>query len=312
MTPSPLPHIIDRIGIKMRRDLEDGKKLLFRAKEWFHAGVRQTTPPGLTLPRVNVNTGHGNVSTVSSAGTQIKSGSSRFNTGKQHVNSGSVHVNSGTQIKSGSSRFNTGKQTLILGHLEDYHRTIQRWDLLLWRSKGSNSGKDHPKRVLLVRDSDLVANSDSEYAAATLIEVKNWWLPISGRRIKLMAEQKADNSGYFTTEGRMYYLEFKRMLQAQLGHEKGHASCHLLIGCKLVEIVDFLRRSKLRYALTHNPPIYDSLVKQFWQTATARTLADGTQQLNATIDSIEYTITEESVRRQLQLADASGINIFQK
>ncbi|GJY68456.1 hypothetical protein Tco_0471438 [Tanacetum coccineum] len=77
------------------------------------------------------------------------------------------------------------------------------------------------------------------------------------------------------------------------------------------EIVDFLRSSKLRYALTHNPPIYDSLVKQFWQTATARTLAEGTQQLNATIDSIEYTITEESVRRQLQLADASGINMLQ-
>ncbi|GJZ53332.1 hypothetical protein Tco_0608217 [Tanacetum coccineum] len=57
----------------------------------------------------------------------------------------------------------------------------------------------------------------------------------------------------------------------------------------------------------HNHLFYDSLVKQFWQTATARTLADGTQQLNATIDSIEYTITEESVRRQLQLADASGI-----
>ncbi|GJZ24781.1 hypothetical protein Tco_0562240, partial [Tanacetum coccineum] len=77
------------------------------------------------------------------------------------------------------------------------------------------------------------------------------------------------------------------------------------------EIVDFLRRSKLRYALTHNPPIYDSLVKQFWQTATARTLADGTQQLNATIDTIEHTITEESVRRQLQLADASGIHMLQ-
>ncbi|GJU18189.1 putative ribonuclease H-like domain-containing protein [Tanacetum coccineum] len=65
------------------------------------------------------------------------------------------------------------------------------------------------------------------------------------------------------------------------------------------------------YFSPHNPPIYDSLVKQFWQTATARTLADGTQQLNATIDSIDYTITEESVRRQLQLADASGINMLQ-
>ncbi|GJW67114.1 hypothetical protein Tco_0121538 [Tanacetum coccineum] len=78
-----------------------------------------------------------------------------------------------------------------------------------------------------------------------------------------------------------------------------------------IEIVDFLRRSKLRYALTHNPPIYDSLVKQFWQTATVKTLADGTQQINATIDSVEYTITEESVRRQLQLADDSGITMLQ-
>ncbi|GJY73389.1 putative ribonuclease H-like domain-containing protein [Tanacetum coccineum] len=77
------------------------------------------------------------------------------------------------------------------------------------------------------------------------------------------------------------------------------------------ELVDFPEESKLRYALTHNPPIYDSLIKQFWQTATARTLADGTQQLNATIDTIEHTITEESVRRQLQLADASGIHMLQ-
>ncbi|GJV34604.1 hypothetical protein Tco_1395004 [Tanacetum coccineum] len=38
---------------------------------------------------------------------------------------------------------------------------------------------------------------------------------------------------------------------------------------------------------------------------------DGTQQLNATIDTIEYTITEESIRRQLQLADASGIHMLQ-
>ncbi|GJT75944.1 putative ribonuclease H-like domain-containing protein [Tanacetum coccineum] len=52
-----------------------------------------------------------------------------------------------------------------------------------------------------------------------------------------------------------------------------------------------------KYALTHNPTIYDSLVKQFWQTATVRTLANGTQQLIASIDSKEYTITEVSVRR---------------
>ncbi|GKA76088.1 hypothetical protein Tco_0782466, partial [Tanacetum coccineum] len=76
------------------------------------------------------------------------------------------------------------------------------------------------------------------------------------------------------------------------------------------EIVDFLRSSNLRYALTNNPTIHDSLVKQFWQTATAKTLADGTLELTATIDTIEYTITEASIRSKLQLADASGVTML--
>ncbi|GJX64829.1 hypothetical protein Tco_0299172 [Tanacetum coccineum] len=76
------------------------------------------------------------------------------------------------------------------------------------------------------------------------------------------------------------------------------------------EIVDFLKGSHIRYALTHNPTIHDSLVKQFWQTATASTLADGTLELRATIDTLEYTITEASVRCKLQLADASGISML--
>ncbi|GJX14948.1 hypothetical protein Tco_0206706 [Tanacetum coccineum] len=74
------------------------------------------------------------------------------------------------------------------------------------------------------------------------------------------------------------------------------------------EAVDFLKGSSLRYALSHNPTIYDSLVKQFWQTVAVRTLANGTQQLVASIDSKEYTITEVSVRSKLQLADATGIH----
>ncbi|GKC24343.1 hypothetical protein Tco_1026493, partial [Tanacetum coccineum] len=40
------------------------------------------------------------------------------------------------------------------------------------------------------------------------------------------------------------------------------------------------------------------------------TLADGTLELRATIDTLEYTITEASVRSKLQLADASGISIL--
>ncbi|GJT31336.1 hypothetical protein Tco_0911611 [Tanacetum coccineum] len=65
-----------------------------------------------------------------------------------------------------------------------------------------------------------------------------------------------------------------------------------------------------RYAFTSNPTIYDSLVKQFWQTATTNTKADGTLEINATIDTIGYTITEASIRDTLQLADVTGITML--
>ncbi|GKB21905.1 hypothetical protein Tco_0855828 [Tanacetum coccineum] len=74
------------------------------------------------------------------------------------------------------------------------------------------------------------------------------------------------------------------------------------------EIVDFLKSTSLRYALTHNATINDSLVKQFWQTATARTIDNGNQELVATINGKVCTITEASVRSKLQLADATGIS----
>ncbi|GJV82661.1 hypothetical protein Tco_1522559, partial [Tanacetum coccineum] len=74
------------------------------------------------------------------------------------------------------------------------------------------------------------------------------------------------------------------------------------------EAVDFLKGTSLNYALTHNPTVYDSLVKQFWQTATVRILANGNQQLEASIDNKPYTITEASFISKLQLADAAGIS----
>ncbi|GJZ69967.1 hypothetical protein Tco_0633517 [Tanacetum coccineum] len=76
------------------------------------------------------------------------------------------------------------------------------------------------------------------------------------------------------------------------------------------EIVDFLRGSNLRYALTTNPPIYDSLVKQFWQSAITTSNTDGSIEIRATIDNIRYTISEASIRVSLQLDDATGITML--
>ncbi|GJZ11217.1 hypothetical protein Tco_0545976 [Tanacetum coccineum] len=69
------------------------------------------------------------------------------------------------------------------------------------------------------------------------------------------------------------------------------------------EIVDFLNGSHIRYALTKNPIIYVSLIEKFWQTATVRTVDNGEQEITATVDGKEFTITEASVRRHLQSAD---------
>ncbi|GKE23096.1 hypothetical protein Tco_1434608, partial [Tanacetum coccineum] len=73
-------------------------------------------------------------------------------------------------------------------------------------------------------------------------------------------------------------------------------------------ILDFLRASHIRYALTNDPIIFDSLVKQFWSTATLRSPELGPLTILATIDETPYTIIEDSVRSQLQLVDDGGID----
>ncbi|GJS99089.1 hypothetical protein Tco_0820259 [Tanacetum coccineum] len=75
------------------------------------------------------------------------------------------------------------------------------------------------------------------------------------------------------------------------------------------EIVDFLNGSHIRYALTKNPTIYVSFIKNFWQTATVRTVDNREQEITATVDGKEFTVTEASVRRHLQLADVDIIRV---
>nr|GEU81448.1 putative reverse transcriptase domain-containing protein [Tanacetum cinerariifolium] len=60
------------------------------------------------------------------------------------------------------------------------------------------------------------------------------------------------------------------------------------------------------YALTTNPIIFDSLVKQFWSTATLRAPELGPPAILAIIDKTSYTITKDLVRSRLQLADDGG------
>ncbi|GJZ47155.1 hypothetical protein Tco_0600987 [Tanacetum coccineum] len=71
------------------------------------------------------------------------------------------------------------------------------------------------------------------------------------------------------------------------------------------EIVDFLNANLIKYALTVNPTIYCSCVKQFWDTVKAKTV-NGEVQLQALVDKKKVIITESTIRRDLQLEDAEG------
>ncbi|GKA75751.1 retrovirus-related pol polyprotein from transposon TNT 1-94 [Tanacetum coccineum] len=73
------------------------------------------------------------------------------------------------------------------------------------------------------------------------------------------------------------------------------------------QIVDFLAGSHIRYALTTNSTIYVSLIEQFWQTVTVKTVNTGEQKIIVIVDGHKFTITEANVRRQLQLADEDGL-----
>ncbi|GKD69160.1 putative ribonuclease H-like domain-containing protein, partial [Tanacetum coccineum] len=73
------------------------------------------------------------------------------------------------------------------------------------------------------------------------------------------------------------------------------------------QVVDFLNASSIRYALTVNPTIYTSCIQQFWSTVKAKTV-NGEVQLQALVYGKKIVVTEASVRRDLQLEDAHGVD----
>nr|GEZ67337.1 xylulose kinase-1 [Tanacetum cinerariifolium] len=71
-------------------------------------------------------------------------------------------------------------------------------------------------------------------------------------------------------------------------------------------MVDFIATSPLRYALTVKPTIFISHIRQFWSTARIETTDEGTHIL-ATVDGIQRTMSEASLRRNLKHRDEDGI-----
>nr|GEV79313.1 hypothetical protein [Tanacetum cinerariifolium] len=73
------------------------------------------------------------------------------------------------------------------------------------------------------------------------------------------------------------------------------------------QIADFIEASHIRYALTINPTVYVSHIRQFWSTTRIETTNEGTKIL-AIVDGKPKTISESSIRRHLKLNDEEGIS----
>nr|GFB57327.1 hypothetical protein [Tanacetum cinerariifolium] len=104
-----------------------------------------------------------------------------------------------------------------------------------------------------------------------------------------------------------------------LFEEYGHGNCclkHLLSDALPItindaaegfkQIIDFLRGGYIHYALTVNPHIYISCIKQFWNIASVKRSDDVTR-LQALVDRKKIVISEDVIREILQLDDAEGV-----
>ncbi|GJR71692.1 hypothetical protein Tco_0084057 [Tanacetum coccineum] len=73
------------------------------------------------------------------------------------------------------------------------------------------------------------------------------------------------------------------------------------------QICGFFECTLYKHALTINPTIYISYIEQFWSTVKAKTINEEVQ-LHALVNGKKIIITESTVRRDLQLEDAEGVD----
>nr|GEV59521.1 ribonuclease H-like domain-containing protein [Tanacetum cinerariifolium] len=77
------------------------------------------------------------------------------------------------------------------------------------------------------------------------------------------------------------------------------------------QIINFLNGISIKYALTVNPNIYVSCIKQFWTTVAVKQVNDVTR-LQALVDKKKVVVREATVREALCLDDAEGVDCLPK
>nr|GEX16310.1 hypothetical protein [Tanacetum cinerariifolium] len=72
------------------------------------------------------------------------------------------------------------------------------------------------------------------------------------------------------------------------------------------QIIDFLNGSSIKYALTVNPNIYVSCIKQFWTIVAVKKVNDVIR-LQALVDKKKVVVTKATIREALCLDDAESV-----
>ena len=75
------------------------------------------------------------------------------------------------------------------------------------------------------------------------------------------------------------------------------------------QILNFLNKSYIKFALTASTTVYTSVITQFWKTAALEIDDNGYQFITATIDKkVKVRVSEASIRRHLKLGEEEGIS----
>ncbi|GJT36546.1 hypothetical protein Tco_0926965 [Tanacetum coccineum] len=93
----------------------------------------------------------------------------------------------------------------------------------------------------------------------------------------------------------------KHNMVAYLEKTDGNAEFH--------EIIDFLTRSSIHYALTVSLVVSTTFVEQFWMTAKSKTI-NNVRYITATVAGKPVSISKASIRSDLQFNDAAGIDVL--
>ncbi|GKF42997.1 hypothetical protein Tco_0126339, partial [Tanacetum coccineum] len=75
------------------------------------------------------------------------------------------------------------------------------------------------------------------------------------------------------------------------------------------EIIDFLTRSSIHYALTVSHVVPTTFIEQFWMTSKSKTI-NNVRYITVTVAGKHVSISEASIRSDLQFNNAAGIDVL--